>query len=126
MKIKTFVSCICGIVIMCTGAGYPTITAESMEITDQLADLLLENERLKAENAQLKAEVTMWTDKIAKMSQAAEVIMFMSDSINRCDINGDSLIDANDASIVLQTYALLSTGNDIKTISQVVNYHAVD
>lgn len=119
-------ACLCAVVILCTGAGYPTITAESMEITDQLADLLLENERLKAENAQLKAEVTMWTDKIAKMSQAAEVIMFMSDSINRCDINGDTFIDATDASIVLQTYALLSTGNEVKTISQVVNQGGED
>lgn len=125
MKIKTFVSCICAIVILCTGAGYPTIAAESMQVTDQLSDLLLENERLKAENEQLKAEVTMWTDKIAKMSQAAEVIMFMSDSINRCDINGDSLIDAIDASIILQAYALMSTGTDVHSISQVVNYHAV-
>lgn len=119
-------ACICAVVMLFIGAGYPTIAAESVEITDQLSDLLLENERLKAENAQLKAEVTMWTDKIAKMSQAAEVIMFMSDSIDRCDINGDTFIDATDASIVLQAYALLSTGNDVKTISQVVNYHEVD
>jgi hypothetical protein len=55
------------------------------------------------------------------MSQNAEIIMTMSDDINRCDINGDSLIDANDASIVLQAYVLLSTGTDVKKISQVVN-----
>lgn len=122
MKIKTFVSCICAIGLLSSGAGYPVSTAESMKITDELADLLLENEQLKAENAQLKAEVTMWTDKIAKMSQASEILLFASDKIERCDINGDSSIDAVDASIILQAYALLSTGENIWSISQVVNW----
>ena len=122
MRIKTFVSCICAVCLLSTGAGYPAITAESMKITDELAELLLENEQLKAENAQLKAEVTMWTDKIAKMSQASEILLFASDKIERCDINGDGSIDANDASIVLQAYALLSTGENIWSISQVVNW----
>ena len=51
--------------------------------------------------------------------------MFESDKIERCDINGDTLIDATDASIILQAYALLSTGEDIQKISQVINYEEI-
>ena len=130
MKIKTFVSCICGIVIMCTGAGYTASAADidAISITDlkaQINSLLQENEALRAENQRLAGEVTMWTDKIAKMSATAETVMMQGDNILRCDINGDSLIDAVDASIILQAYALMSTGTDVHSISQVVNYHAV-
>ena len=130
MKIKTFVSCICAIVILCIGAGYTASAADidAISITDlkaQINSLLQENEALKIENQRLAGEVTMWTDKIAKMSATAETVMMQGDNILRCDINGDSLIDAVDASIILQTYALMSTGTDVHSISQVVNYHAV-
>lgn len=77
---------------------------------------------LEARIAELEAEVTMLRDRQAKRDVIAEIIMFESDKIERCDINGDESIDAVDASLVLQAYALLSTGNKITKISDVVNY----
>lgn len=77
---------------------------------------------LEARIAELEAEVTMLRDRQAKRDVIAEIILFESDKIERCDINGDELIDAVDASLVLQAYALLSTGEKITKISDVINY----
>lgn len=80
---------------------------------------------LEARIAELEAEVKMYQDRQAKLSLQAEIILFESDKIERCDLNGDTLIDATDASIILQAYALLSTGEDIQKISQVINYEEI-
>ena len=93
----------------------PMVSAASVESTDEVAVL-------GARIAELEAEVTMLRDRQAKLSLQAEIILFESDKIERCDINGDRLIDATDASIILQAYALLSTGERITKISDVVNY----
>lgn len=77
---------------------------------------------LEARIAELEAEVTMLRDRQAKRDVLAEIVMFESDKIERCDINGDGSIDAVDASLILQAYALISTGEDIRTISNVINY----
>lgn len=80
---------------------------------------------LEARIAELEAENAMYVDKIAKLEARqynAEIVLFASDKIERCDINGDSMIDAVDASIILQAYALMSTGENIWSISQVVNW----
>lgn len=80
---------------------------------------------LEARIAELEAENAMYIDKIAKLEARqynAEIVLFASDKIERCDINGDSMIDAVDASIILQAYALMSTGENIWSISQVVNW----
>lgn len=77
---------------------------------------------LEARIAELEAEVTMLRDRQEKLNARAEIVMFASDKIERCDINGDGSIDAVDASLILQAYALISTGEDIRKISDVINY----
>ena len=92
----------------------PIVATAATTSTDEVA-------ALEARIAELEAEVTMLRDRQAKLSLQAEIILFESDKIERCDINGDELIDAVDASLVLQAYALLSTGEKITKISDVVN-----
>ena len=96
----------------------PIVATAATPSTDEVA-------ALEARIAELEAEVKMYQDRQAKLSLQMEVIMFESDKIERCDINGDTLIDATDASIILQAYALLSTGEDIQKISQVINYEEI-
>lgn len=102
-------------------ADNKNLREEISELTKKVSELTENITELEKVIETLNDKIKMYEDRMAKMSQNAEIIMTMSDSINRCDINGDSLIDANDASIVLQTYVLLSTGTDVKKISQVVN-----
>lgn len=92
----------------------PIVATAATTSTDEVA-------ALEARIAELEAEVKMYQDRQAKLSLQAEIILFESDKIERCDINGDELIDAVDASLVLQAYALLSTGEKITKISDVVN-----
>ena len=96
----------------------PIVATAATTSTDDVA-------ALEARIAELEAEVKMYQDRQAKLSTQMEIIMFESDKIGRCDINGDTLIDATDASIILQAYALLSTGEDIQKISQVINYEEI-
>ena len=99
-----------------------TAAAGESPLNQQLYSLTWENENLKAENKELENRLKMYEDRMAKMSATAESVMAMGDNINRCDINGDGLIDAADASIILSAYSLFSTGEDIKYISQVINW----
>ena len=111
MKIKQFlISLICTIAV-CT-AAIPTPTASSD------ADI----EALEARITELENRCAYYEDRMAKLSAAANGISYMSDNIVRCDINGDRTIDAVDASLILQAYALLSTGVEITKISQVIHY----
>lgn len=96
----------------------PIVATAATTSTDDVA-------ALEVRIAELEAEVKMYQDRQAKLSVQMEIIMFESDKIDRCDINGDTLIDATDASIILQAYALLSTGEDIQKISQVINYEEI-
>lgn len=92
----------------------PTATTTSTDVAS-----------LEARIAELEAENAMYIDKIAKLEARqynAEIVLFASDKIDRCDINGDRLINAVDAGIILQAYALISTGENIWSISQVVNW----
>jgi hypothetical protein len=113
-RIASVIICIFTIISFAT----PLVATAATTSTDEVA-------ALEARIAELEAEVKMYQDRQAKLSLQMEVIMFESDKIERCDINGDTLIDATDASIILQAYALLSTGEDIQKISQVINYDEI-
>lgn len=93
------------------------IAQQTITINNQNEELLASQNIIK----EYEDKILMYEDKIAKMSSTAEIVSTMGDNIKRCDINGDSLIDAVDASIILSAYARISTGENIQHISQVVN-----
>lgn len=104
----------------CGELRHATETAREM-IRERDANI----ETLTAESEQLNAIKKMYEDRMAKLSLAAEVIVDRSDRIERCDINGDGSIDSVDATLVLRAYALLSTGENIGRISDVVNWEYI-
>lgn len=97
------------------------VTDRNNELQKQIVSLGEEILTLQATIQENANQIKMYEDKIAKMSATAEVVMTEGDNIFRCDINGDGLIDAVDASIILTAYAKISTGENIQHISQVVN-----
>lgn len=97
------------------------LTEINNNLTSEIGVLRTQIQAQKYEIEDLNAKILMYEDKIAKMSSTAEIVSTMGDDIKRCDINGDSLIDAVDASIILSAYARISTGENIQHISQVVN-----
>lgn len=104
---KRIIAGVVGVVMM-LGAAPTVATATDVDV-------------LEAKVLELQYKVAWYENKMMKMSQAVEFVNNYSDDINRCDINSDGLIDAVDASVVLQVYALLSTGTDVKHISEVLN-----
>ena len=111
MKIKQIlISAIVSLSVFAAAIQSPTATAST------------DIEALEARITELENRCAYYEDRMAKLSAAANGISYMSDNIVRCDINGDRSIDAVDASLILQAYALLSTGAEITKISQVIHY----
>ena len=76
--------------------------AENPQLSEQeklIQSLEQENERLRSENKRLS-----------------------TNSILRLDTDGNGVIDAKDATVILRIYAINSTGGDIQTLDELYNY----
>ena len=100
-----------------------------VDLQDQLSSVQKTNSSLSTENANLKKtnstltsekatltseKATLTADKASLTSQVAKLksdAATYKDDIMRLDVNSDKLLDASDASMILNIYALNSTNN---------------